>query len=83
MLEDFKFVLACRILCKNTLSHGDLDLADALLLHFCKRVERLYGESVITPNMHLHCHLKQVIKDYGMAPFKKYGFFLSNVAMEF
>lgn len=59
------FVLACRILCKNALSHGDLDLADALLLHFCKRVERLYGESVITPNMHLHCHLKQVIKDYG------------------
>lgn len=59
------FVLACRILCKNTLSHGDIDLADALLLHFCKRVERLYGGDVITPNMHLHCHLKQVIKDYG------------------
>lgn len=59
------FVLACRILCRNTLSHSDLDLADALLLHFCKRVERLYGESVITPNMHLHGHLKEVIKDYG------------------
>ena len=59
-------MLACRILCKHTLSHStsDLALADALL-HFCKRVERLYGDSAITPNMHMHGHLKEVIEDYG------------------
>ena len=33
-------------------------LADALLL-------RMYGEAVITPNMHLHGHLRDVLKDYG------------------
>lgn len=44
---------------------SDVNIADALLLQFCRRVERLYGKSVITPNMHLHCHLKDVILDYG------------------
>ena len=59
------FVLACRILVKFELTHADVLLADALLLQFCKRAERLYGKSVITPNMHLHCHLKECILDFG------------------
>ena len=59
------FVLACRILCKHSLSHLDISLADSLLIQFCKRVERLYGTTTITPNMHLHGHLKDVILDYG------------------
>ena len=59
------FVLACRILCKQSLSNTDLVLADSLLLQFCKRVQRMYGKNVITPNMHLHGHIKDVIKDYG------------------
>ena len=59
------FVLACRILCKQTLSNADVLLADTLLIQFCKRVERIYGDHVITPNMHLHGHLKDVILDYG------------------
>ena len=25
----------------------------------------MYGSSAITPNMHQHCHLKEVILDYG------------------
>ena len=36
-------------------------LGDALLLHFCRRTERIFG----TPNMHMHCHLRSYIKDYG------------------
>lgn len=40
-------------------------MSDALLLQFYKRVERLYGTSVITPNMHVACHLKVCIYDYG------------------
>ena len=59
------FVLASRILCKHSLSTFDVDLAHLLLLQFCRKVEQLYGESAITPNMHVHAHLKDVICDYG------------------
>ena len=59
------FVLACRILCKQSLNSADVVKADGLLMHFCERVQRLYGESAITPNMHLHGHLRDVILDYG------------------
>ena len=56
------FVLACRILCKHTLSMRDVDLADILLVQFCRRVQHLYGNSSITPNMHM---LRDIILDYG------------------
>ena len=59
------FVLACRLLCKRSLSHLDINLADALLLQFCRRVQRIYGSNVVTPNMHMHCHLKSVILEFG------------------
>lgn len=59
------FVLAARILCQHTLTESQIDLADILLLRFCQRVERMYGKSVITPNMHMHCHYKQMLLDYG------------------
>ena len=36
------YVLACRILCKQSLSNDDIVLADALLLYFCKRVEHIH-----------------------------------------
>ena len=59
------FVLASRLLCQMKISDVDIKLADALLLQFCRRAERLYGKEVATPNMHLHCHLKQSLYDYG------------------
>ena len=63
--EHFKcwqcFVLACRRLCQKTLSQADLTIADGLLLKFCKKCVDLYGPRSITPNMHLHCH----IRDFG------------------
>lgn len=59
------FVSACRILCQHALCPGEIDLADALLIKFCKTVEHIYGVHVITPNMHLHGHLKEVVLDYG------------------
>ena len=59
------FVLACRYLCQSLISYTDLDIADGLILKFCKSVETLYGKHVITPNMHLHNHLKDVILDHG------------------
>ena len=59
------FVQASRILCQLSLTSEQIQLADAFLLQFCKRAESLYGKSAITPNMHLHCHLKESLFDYG------------------
>ena len=58
------FVLACRYLCR-TITMQDLNSADFLLLKFCKQFEQIYGKKAVTPNMHLHCHLKEVILDHG------------------
>ncbi|XP_078670900.1 uncharacterized protein LOC144911017 isoform X2 [Branchiostoma floridae x Branchiostoma belcheri] len=59
------FVLACERLCKPAVSRADVDWADAAFETFGKKVERLFGKMSITPNMHLHCHLKDCILDYG------------------
>lgn len=78
------FVLACRLLCKHKLSLTKIELADILLLQFCKKVQQLYGTSAITPNIHLHCHLKNVLLDYGpvhefwLFSFERYNGFLGN-----
>lgn len=66
------FVIACRILCKRSLLHNDIILADVLLMKFCTRVQELYGENAVTPNMHMHGHLKETLLDYGPV----YGFWL-------
>ena len=47
------------------ISKTDLEIADGLLLKFCKSVETLYGKHTITPNMHLHNHLKEIILNHG------------------
>ena len=60
-----QYVRACRILCKYDLSTHDIQLADAFLLRFCTKVEQLFGSSSITPNMHLHGHLKEDIHAFG------------------
>jgi len=59
------FVLACRILCCKQLTMDQVRLADALLLQFCRKAERLYGKDIVTPNMHMHCHLRACVEDYG------------------
>lgn len=66
------FVLACRHLCMSSITKTDLIIADRKLLDFCKSVEALYGKEAITPNMHLHLHLKDCIENYGSV----YGFWL-------
>ena len=67
-----QFVLACRLLCKRAISKSNVTLADVLLLKFLQRVERVYGNDVVTPNMHMHLHLKDTLLDYGPV----YGFWL-------
>jgi len=58
-------VLACKYLCQPIITKTELDIADRLFIKFGKTVETLYGEESITPNMHLHGHLKEVILDHG------------------
>ena len=59
------FVLACRIICKPIVDNRDVILLDTLLLRSCQKVETLYGTKAITLNMHMHCHLAEIIKRYG------------------
>ena len=62
------FVLACRLICKPCISLTEVQKADFLFLKFCKDYEKLYGSLAITPNMHLHTHLKECIIDFGLVP---------------
>lgn len=77
------FVLASRLLCKRKLSNNDITLIDLLLLRFCTKVEHLYGTEAITPNMHMHGHLKGLL-DYGpvysfwLFGFERYNGILGN-----
>ena len=66
--EDYEcwkhFVLASRLL-SSCISKEQLVLADGLLLQFCRRVSRMYGNEKATPNMHLHGHIRECVEDYG------------------
>ena len=65
---------------KRSLFHVDISLSDALLLQFCRRVQRIYGSNVVIPNMHMHCHLKSIIFDFG--PVYAFCYFPSNGLMQ-
>ena len=77
------FVLAYRI-CKPILKHSDILLSDTLLFKLCQKVETLYGSHTITPNMHMHCHLIDILKNYGpvhrfwLFSFERYNGVLGN-----
>ena len=80
----YYFVQASRLLCQMTITDAQIELADAFLLQCCCRVERLYGKGLVTPNMHLHCHLKQSLYDYGpihsfwLLSYERYNRILEN-----
>ena len=59
------FVLACQYLTSPVISKIDILKADMLFVKFGERFECLYGKNAVTPNMHLHCHLKECIMDCG------------------
>lgn len=67
------FSQACSYLCSMHINEADVIKADELLLTFCKRFQELYGEAECTPNMHMHCHLKECILDVG--PFHSFWCF--------
>ena len=56
---------ACSLMCRTYIHLREIEQADELLMSFCTGLERLYGKEAITPNMHLHGHLKECILDVG------------------
>ena len=69
------FVRACFLLSNRIISTQAIDEIHHYLTHFCKHFEELYGADACTPNMHLHLHLKDCLKDYGPAhSFRVYSF---------
>ena len=58
---------ACQLLCSRAISQTNVLELNHLLVCFCKKYEELYGASACTPNLHLHCHLKECLLDFGPA----------------
>ena len=79
------FSQACSLLCSQNIHVNEVDKADQLLLTFCMRHQELYGAQSCTPNMHMHCHLKECIKDVGPLhsfwcfSFERYNGILENM----
>ena len=59
------FVLACQYLSQHIISEQDITIAGGLFVKFGKEFQQLYGNEKVTPNMHLHCHLKECALDFG------------------
>lgn len=61
------FVDACYLQCSRAISISSVEKMDSTILNFCHMFQRLYGEDARTPNLHLHCHLKECFLDFGPA----------------
>ncbi|KAG1083805.1 hypothetical protein G6F42_022059 [Rhizopus arrhizus] len=70
-----KFVQACHIVCRPCITQNEAMMAHKLFHEFVIGVAELYGPEMVTPNMHLHLHLKDSIQDFGpIYAFWLYGF---------
>ena len=59
------FVQACRVILAKHITVEKVQLSDAHLVQFCKRMQSVFGKHLITPNMHMHCHLRSCVLDFG------------------
>ncbi|CAC5425177.1 unnamed protein product [Mytilus coruscus] len=60
-----KFVLASHTIACKYVTEADIRQYEDSILQFCKEFEAKYGKERVTPNMHLHYHLSDCIRDYG------------------
>ena len=58
------FVQACSLLCSRVITHNAIELADDT---YCCLFEREFGKHECYPNLHLHCHMKDCLLDFGPA----------------
>ncbi|OAD66773.1 hypothetical protein PHYBLDRAFT_152043 [Phycomyces blakesleeanus NRRL 1555(-)] len=87
--DDYKnwtlFVKTCQKLTGPSVTYSEIDSAHQLLREFGKEWETLYGESSITPNMHLHMHLRESMLNFGpvyafwLYSFERYNGKLKNI----
>lgn len=59
------FSKSCSLLCRPFIHHTELKKADELMIQFCNSFENIFGKSCVSPNMHLHGHLRKCIEDVG------------------
>ena len=69
------FAQACSLMCSRAITHSAIELADQLIIQYCRRFEGKFGRNKCYPNLHLHCHLKDCLLNYGPAmAFWLFGF---------
>ena len=59
------YVNACHLLCQRSITTKDVETSHNLLKIFCSAFAKNMGPLSCTPNMHMHMHLKDCIKDFG------------------
>ena len=59
------FVDAWQFVCQPIQSKEQIVMAHDLIIKFCTLFERIYGKDKCTPNMHMVCHLRNIMLDYS------------------
>ena len=77
---------SCNLFCHFIVTKHKIDQAHILLVEFCKLFESLYGSESCTPNMHMACHIRENILDFGPLsafwcfPFERYNGILEQIS---
>ncbi|KAG1140114.1 hypothetical protein G6F37_010010 [Rhizopus arrhizus] len=80
-----RFVSACRLVVKPSITLSEAKQAHDLFIEFGKGCASLYGPETVTPNMHFHTHLLETIEDFSniyyfwLYPFERYNKLLKNI----
>ena len=59
------FVDACQLVCRPILKQEQIIMAHDLIVRFSTMFERINGKDKCTQNVHMICHLKDIMVDYG------------------
>ena len=68
------FVRSCHKIFKPTISIQEIDDAHNLLALFVEKFAELFGKEHVAPNMHMHFHLKNCLKEFGVYGFWCFSF---------
>ncbi len=60
-----KYVVFIRLLSQETVLSEDIKIAGKLIEEFIEEYEELYGDRLITSNLHGHLHLPRQVYKYG------------------
>ena len=71
------FVSVCNLLCTTLVKIADVGVVYNHTMQFCWEFEQIYGKDRVTPNMHLHAHLADLL--WTMVPSIAFGFLALNI----